>query len=146
MIENENPFYERNYQQENLSFYPIIEVLVGKTKKKVKVLVDTGCSAGIALFKEYVRKFNLDIGQKINDEPIRVGVADGHIVGADVYKATVEVNGEERTVLVIVIDPSNILDIQTYEEELPLLGRDFIDNFDVLFKGKQKKILFFKGL
>ena len=147
MAEEGVPFYEQEYQQENSHFYPVIEISMGKTKKeRIKVLVDTGCSAGIALFKEHIKKFNLDIGEKINDEPVPIGVADGHIIGADVYRAIVEINGEERTVEVVVIDPNILLGTEVHEEEIPLLGRDFLDNFDVLFKGKQKKVLFFKNL
>ena len=86
---------------------------------------------------------SLNLGEKINDDPYRVTVADGHIVGADVYATTVKVNGVEKVVEVYVVDPDNICGYNENKEGPALLGRGFLDNFDVLFEGKEKKIALF---
>ncbi len=122
---------------------PILDVVLGdEDGKKMLAYADTGCTTGISIFKEQVKDFNL--GTKISDEPSRCLMADGHIIGAEEYLATVSVDGEKQKVVISVIDPTKILDTLPVEKMIPLLGRDFLDNFDVLFKGKTKKIALFK--
>jgi predicted aspartyl protease len=136
------PFHEEDYRKENSSLCPILDVLIGKTKKKVSAYVDTGCTSGISLFKEQIK--DLNIGEKINEDPIPVLMADGHLIGADVYKSTAKIGKVKKDILIVAVDPEKILGSAPIEKMTPLLGRNFLDNFDVLFKGKDKKIALFK--
>lgn len=92
--------------------------------------------------QEQIKDF--DIGTKINDEPSGCILADGHIIGADEYVTTACVNGEEKTIIVSVFDPTKSLGSVPITEVTPALGLNFLNNFDVLFKGKQQKIALFK--
>lgn len=141
---SKEPFYEEDYRSENSSCCPIVDVLIGETNHKVAVYVDTGCTAGIALLQSQIG--DLSLGEKINDEPIPVLVADGHRVGVDVYIASIELSGEKREVEIHVINPTKILGSAPIEECTPLLGRDFLDHYNVLFEGKRKvgKLIFYK--
>lgn len=136
------PFYEVEYKEDEGSFCPILEIIVGKKKKKISAYADTGCSTGIFVFQEQIK--DLDLGTKINDEPSPCIMADGHIIGADEYITTAYINGEKRIINVTVIDLTKDLGYVSPEKMMPVLGRNFLDTFDVLFKGKQKKIALFK--
>ena len=142
MSENKRPFHEVEYRKENSGSCPILDILVRKSKKKISAYADTGCTTGISLFKEQI--VGTDLGIKINDEPSPCIMADGHIIGADEYLTVTSINGEEREIVISVIDPSIILGFVSPQRMEPLLGRDFLDTFDVLFKGKEKKIALFK--
>lgn len=142
MTPRSKPFHEEDYRKDNSSLCPILDVFVGETEKKISAYVDTGCTSGISFLKEQIK--DLDIGEKINEDPVRVLMADGHLIGADVYKSTIKLDKEKEDVLIIAVDPTRILGNAPLEKLTPLLGRDFLENFDVLFKGKQKKIALFK--
>lgn len=154
MSRNEKPFYEEPYQKcNNKMFYPILKVLCqfGKRKVSLKALADTGCDSGIVFLKDEVKilkeRFEgFELGEKINDLPIEISVANGHIVGADVYLLTIELGGEQIEIDLIIIDSDNIIRKEKGETEdvLPLIGRNFLNNFDVLFQGKEKKLVVFK--
>lgn len=133
------PFYERDYDKENEHYCPNLEVSVGGKKTPIVALADTGCDAGISIFKENVEELGLDLGDKINTEPVRFSVADGHLIGSDVYESTVRINDEKKEILIFVVDP----EILGYKPEKisPLIGRDLLDKFDVLFKGDERKIV-----
>ena len=77
----------------------------------------------------------MDLGEKISDDAYAVTVADGHEVGADIYKSTIEINGVKKEVEVCVVDPNNIKGRANIEDTCILLGRGFLDHFDVEFKG-----------
>lgn len=142
MTAKSKPFHEEDYRIENSSLCPIIDVLVGETEKKVSAYVDTGCTSGISFIKEQIK--DLDIGEKINEDPVPVLMADGHLIGADVYLSTAKIDEGEKDILIIAVDPTKILGSAPLEKLTPLLGRNFLDHFDVLFKGKQKRIALFK--
>lgn len=142
MTADKKPFHEIDYIDEDGDLCPILVVAVGKDGKELPAYADTGCTAGIALFKEQIK--DIDIGTKISDEPSRCIMADGHIIGADEYLATVSISGEKREVVISVIDSTKILGTVPVEKMTPLLGRDFLDHFDVIFKGKNKQIALFK--
>ena len=144
MTARRKPFHEEDYRIENSSVCPILDVFVGKTEKKVPAYADTGCTSGISLFKDRIK--DLEIGEKINEDPVRVLMADGHLIGANIYKSTAKIGDEKRNVLITVVDPTKVIGSVPIEEMTPLLGRNFLDNFDVLFEGKRepKRICLFK--
>jgi len=126
----------------------------GGQKIPIRSLADTGCDSGFVLLdveldilKRTHKEF--DLGEKRNDEPFKVTVADGHQVAGDVYFAWVELAGEKKVIEVIVIHPDKILGTETSEIEkiediLPCVGRKFLNHFDVVFHGKSQKIAVFK--
>ena len=142
MLSDKTPFHEAKYKEEDGELCPILEIIIGKNKKKIPVYADTGCSTGVFISSEQVK--DIDIGEKINDEPSGCIVADGHIIGGDEYVTTAYINGEKRIINITVLDPTKILGFVPPKEMTPLLGRNFLDTFDVLFKGKEKKIVLFK--
>ena len=144
MTSERKPFHETEYREEDGQFDPILEVVIviGKNKYKISAYADTGCTTGLSVSKKQVE--GIDLGTKISDEPSPCLMADGHIVGADEYKTTVIIDGEEREIVISVVDPTKILGFIPLEKMIPLLGRDFLDTFDVLFKGKHRKIALFK--
>jgi len=80
-----------------------------------------------------------------DEEPVQVLVADGHTINADLFKTTVKIDGMEREIEVVVIDPEEFFEIEEGEKNVePLLGRGFLDEFEVLFKGPKKKIVFYE--
>jgi hypothetical protein len=137
------PFHEREYTQNE----PLLEVLVGlgELKKKVVAYVDTGCSTCLYFCKSYVKREGLVLGEKINKDPIPFGVADGHTINGDYYKATCNIGGEEREIIVSVIDPETFFLEQEPEikDVRPLLGRGILDCYDTLFKGKERKMMLY---
>lgn len=136
-----SPFCEEDYREEGGCLGPILDILVGKNRKKILAYVDTGCSTGLYVFKDQIP--DVDIGTKISDEPSPCIVADGHIIGGDEYISSIVVGEEEKIVQITVIDPETIIGTQK-AEMIPLLGRNFLDHYDVLFKGKAKKLALFR--
>ncbi|HEY4675396.1 MAG TPA: hypothetical protein VIH48_05015 [Candidatus Bathyarchaeia archaeon] len=143
------PFHEKEYTyyKETNQYFPFLEVTVGSdtSRKRIVALADTGCTSCIHFCKSYVEKEGLTLGKKVNKEPIPVSVADGHIINADLYEVTCEIDGNEQKVIASVIDPEKFFEEEKKEIEIvePLMGRGILDNFDVTFKGKKKKILLF---
>ncbi len=143
MGSDKKPFHEEDYRQDGCEeLGPILDVLVGKSGKKTSVYVDTGCSFGIAFLKDQIKDY--DIGEKINSEPVPVQMADGRLIGSDLYLSKVKICNDVREIVIASVDPKRILGLAPLEELIPLLGRNFIDNFDVVLKGKNKKIALFK--
>jgi len=147
-MEKKTPFLERDYtyDEKNRQYFPILKILVGSKefKKKISALVDTGCTTCIHLCKSYVEKEKLTLGKKINKEPVPFSVADGHAINGDLYEAICEINGKEEQVIVSVVDPERFFEEEPKVEIIePLLGRGILDKFDVLFKGKRRKIAVF---
>ena len=143
------PFYEREYGfiKETNQYFPFIEITIGsnKSRKIILALADTGCTSCIHFCKSYIEKEGLVLGKKINKEPIPVSVADGHIINADLYETTCEIDGNKQKIIVSVIDPEKFFEEEETRIEIvePLIGRGVLDNFDVIFKGKKKRILLF---
>lgn len=135
------PFYEVEYKEHEGSLCPILEIIIGEDKKEISAYADTGCTTGIFVFKEQIK--DIDLGTKINDEPSPCVMADGHRIGADEYVTIACINGEKRPILVTVLDPTIKLGRVSPKKMMPLLGRNFLDTFDVLFKGKKRKIALF---
>lgn len=145
MSQFEKPFHEVEYRkEEDGSFCPILKILVGKNKKEIFAYADTGCTSGLSVFREQVE--GIDIGTKISDDnnPTPCIMADGHVIGADEYLAIVSIEEEEKEVNISVIDPKKDMGYVPIKAMTPLLGRDFLDRFDVLYKGMEKKIALFK--
>lgn len=142
MAKAEKPFHEKEYKETDGIPCPILKVLIGKNKKPISAYADTGCISGISMLKEQIK--GIDMGERINDEPSPCVLADGRIIGSDEYLTTVTINGEERQVVVSIVDPSKELGFVPLKETTPLLGRDFLDAYNVLFKGKEQKIALFR--
>ena len=151
MARKKKPLLEKDYtyNKERKKYKPLLEVWVGTqtSKKKVIALVDTGCTTCVHLCKAYVEKMKLVFIKKMNRESLPFGVADGHTINGDKYKAICQINGEEKEIEVSVIDPEKFF----REEEQPqikmvepLLGRDLLDQYDVLFQGEKKKLIVYK--
>lgn len=150
MGQAKEPFHTKDYTyiKKRKKFEPLLEVLVGTEAKKKKViaLVDTGCSTCMHFCRLYVEKRGLVFIKKINKRPIPFGVADGHTVNGDYYKAICQIGGEEKEIVVSVIDPEEFF--QKEEETkigivFPLIGRDVLDKYDALFQGKKREIALF---
>ena len=143
MKTEKKPFHEKKYSAVEGCFFPLLDVIcwVKDSKKDLSCLADTGCNPGVCLSKDHVT--DIDLGEKINDEPVEIFVADGHVISADTYQAIVEIHGEKEEVELCVIDPTNIIRSEI-ASLCPILGRDFLDKFDVLFKGEEKKIVLLK--
>jgi predicted aspartyl protease len=141
---SKKPFYESGYKNCDGCFRPIMKILCHFERSDVpfEVMADTGCDSGFVLLKDQVK--DLELGERKNDNPIEIGVADGHIVGADMYIITVEVGQEKREITLLVVDPTNIIRQEEIEESVPVIGREFLDCFDVLFQGEKKKLILMK--
>lgn len=137
------PFFETEYKEENGDFCPLVKVLIGEKKTPITAYADSGCTSGIFVFKDQVK--DVDLGFKISDadNPSVCLVADGHKVGADEYISTIYLNGEHKEVNITVVDVDRKMGSASLGEMTPLLGRNFMDNYDVLFKGKEKRLAFF---
>jgi predicted aspartyl protease len=135
------------YNKEKNKYTPFLEVLVGTkdSKKTIVALVDTGCDPCMSLCKSYIAERGLTFIQKMNKEPIPIGVADGHTINADSYKAICQINKEEKEIEVCVIDPETFFEEEEPEvgTVTPLLGRGILDEYDLLFEGKNKKFALF---
>jgi len=151
-LPEKKPFHEKDYiERDNGRYYPILNIkCFCKDSKGISItltgdcfsaLADTGCDTGIALSKDMVQ--GIDLGEKKTDVPIEIGVADGHIIAADVYEVTIQINGEKRTAELSVIDTEKILRLES-GDLFPCIGRNFLDNFDVMFKGSEKKLVLLK--
>jgi predicted aspartyl protease len=146
MGQENTPFLQKDYtyNDERKTYDVLLEVKVGtkESLKKVTAIVDTGCSSGIHLCKSFVNTEKLVFIKKININPVPVHVADGHTINADIYKAICQMNGKEEEIIVSVIDPEKFFEEGegTIVNVRPLLGRDLLDKYDVLFKGKERKL------
>jgi predicted aspartyl protease len=143
------PFLKKDYtyDEEHDVHHPFLEVFVGtnESKKSIKALVDTGCTPCMSLCKAFIEKHEISFIQKMNKNPVSLGVADGHSINADYYKAICRINGKEKEIAVCVIDPEKFFTEEKREVSItiPLLGRGVLDEYDVLFEGKNKKFAFF---
>lgn len=145
------PLQQRDYtyDDEKKRFFPKLDILVGaeKSKKPISLLADTGCTACIFLFKKHVEKEGLIFTKKMNIKPMPFLVADGHTINVDSYKAICEIDGEEKEIEVCVVDPEKIFEQDEEEPKIkippPVIGRGILDSYDVLFKGKERKIAVF---
>ena len=156
MNNSKKPFHEENYQQKDRDFYPVLGISceLGKTKISFRALADTGCDGGIVLLKNEVdilaREYKgFELGDRINEEPLEVCVADGHVIGFDVYPVKLELGGEMRVVELWVVDPDNIIRHQREEQTaakhiFPAVGRSFLNHFNVMFHGRERKVSVFK--
>lgn len=149
MSKSKKPFHTKDYtyDEKKKKAEPLLEVLVGTKKKKKKViaLADTGCSTCIHFCKSYITREGLVFGKKMNKHPVPFGVADGHTINGDYYKAICKIGKEEKEVVVSVIDPEKFFEEEepTIGDVMPLLGRGILNRYDVLFKGKKKEIALF---
>ena len=93
MYMNERLFYKNKYKKcMDDSNRPYIEI--NMDKKSIMGLADTGCDPGLLLSKDEAQKF--EMGIKINEEPIRLTVADGHQLNADVYFKKIKIGDIEK--------------------------------------------------
>jgi predicted aspartyl protease len=140
------PFLQKEYtyNEKGKRYDILLDVMVGtkESLKKVTVIVDTGCSSGMHLCKSFIDAEKLVFIKKININPIPFGVADGHTINADIYKAMCQINGKEEEILVSVVGPEKFFEEGegTIGNIRPLLGRNLLDKYDVLFMGKERKL------
>lgn len=137
-------FHAEPYQ---LGLSPIVHVKIipprGSTFE-MDAYVDSGCTVGLSLTKKQVSQLGLAFGQKINSDPEPCTLADGNTVACDIYLCDIEVGGEKRTANVAVIDPTQRLENEDEVEDEALLGRAFMDYFDVTFSGIDRNLVFVK--
>lgn len=150
MGKSKKPCHMRDYtyNKEKKRFEPFFEVFVGtkELKRKVVALVDTGCSTCMHFCKSYIDKEKLTFIKKINIVPVPFGVADGHTINGDYYKAVLQIGEEEKEIIVSVIDPKKFFKEEKeakIETVMPLLGRETLKEYDTLFKGKERITLLF---
>ena len=150
MGKSKEPFHTKDYtyNKEKKRFEPLLEVLVGtkESKKKVIALADTGCSTCMHFCKSYIDKEGLVFIKKMNKTPVPFEVADGHTINGDYYKAICQIGGEEKEIVVSVIEPEKFFEGEKeakIEIVIPLLGRGTLDEYNTLFKGKERKIALF---
>ena len=136
------PFHKVAYKQTSNILRPLLklECRIADNNYLFEALADTGCDTGFVLLKGQTK--GMELGENRSDTPIRVCLADGHIVNAEVYIVTIKIGGKERIVELLVVDP-RVIGEETVEEFCPLIGRQFLDNFDVLFHGREKKLSLF---
>jgi predicted aspartyl protease len=137
---SQKPFHESKYRLFSNILRPFLKVRcrIENCDYLFEALADTGCDSGFVLLKGSTK--GMKLGEKKNNLPVEVGVADGHVIGADVYFIKAEIGGEEREVELFVVDPKKIIGEAKLEESTPLIGREFLDNFDVTFHGRKKKL------
>lgn len=137
------PFLEKEYTKckELNRCCPFLEIKIGSNKKSVIALADTGCTVGLKI--NLNQTSDLDLGEKISDDPHKFLVADGHKVEAEIYKSLIHIDGEEREIEIWVVNPQKIVGYED-KDGIILLGRGLMDNFDVMFKGKDGKIALYK--
>lgn len=146
MGRSKEPFHTKDYTYHDKykRYLPLLAVLVGskESKKEVIAWADTGCTPCMHFFKSYVDEKKLTFIRKISRSPHSFKVADGHTINADLYLASLEIDGEEEEIVVSVLDPEKFFDEKEPEVEtvMPLIGLGILDKYDVLFKGKGKKI------
>jgi hypothetical protein len=120
----------------------MVEVVIGYKGLKLVVLVDTGCTPGICFLKDQVKDLDIEenLGVKMNEEVSSYVTADGNIVGGDDYYSWVQIKDEKQVVKITVIDPQKILGHEEPTSSTPLLGREFLDHYNLTFKGKEKRL------
>jgi len=143
MSKSKTPFHTKEYK----IYQPLLKIHVGteESKKEVIAYVDSGCTPCMNFCKSYVEEKELTFIQKINKEPEPLGVADGHTINADLYLAKCEIDGQSEDIIVSVIDPETFFEENDSEIEplMPLVGFKLINRYDVVFKGKARKLELF---
>jgi predicted aspartyl protease len=149
MATSKSPFHTKDYayNKKKRRYEPLLSVLVGskESKKEVTAWADTGCTPCMHFCKSYIAKEGLTFIKKISTSPHPFKVADGHIVNADLYLAICEIGGEEKEIVVSVTDPEKFFEEEETEIEtvMPLIGLGVFNEYDVMFKGKDRKIAIF---
>jgi predicted aspartyl protease len=115
-------------------FSPFVEISIfsGDSERKITALADTGCDPELVIPKTLLPE--LDLKNKINILPESIGMADDSEVFADIYAEICQVGGEKKIMEIYVLD--------TQKAVPALLGRGFFDGYDVLFRGKHRKLVF----
>lgn len=143
------PFHTKDYtyNERKKRHEPLLAVLVGskESKKEVIAWADTGCTTCMHFCKSYVDEKELTFIKKISKTPHPFKVADGHTINGHLYQAICEIDGEEKEIVVSVIDPEKFFEEEETEIEpvIPLIGLGVFNDYDVLFKGKAKKVALF---
>ncbi len=148
------PFHSKPYTPLSGDLVPLLTISIDQlgSKLPLEALADTGCSVGLSLTKEQVELYHIDLGKKLNTDSEPMEIADGTVVGCDLYKCVVELAGERKLVQVTVMDPSKKLQVveedkdEDYERfrRIVLLGRDYMNHYDSNFLGHKKKLTFTK--
>jgi predicted aspartyl protease len=130
-----------------LGLSPIVHAKIaplGGSPFEIDAYVDSGCTVGLSLTERQVSQLGLSLGQKINSSPEPCTLADGNTVACDIYVCEVEVGGEKRSVNVAVVDTTQRLESEGQPEDEALLGKAFMDYFDVTFSGIDRTLIFVK--
>jgi len=143
-------FHSSEYVTRNGSSHPIVKlnVVSNSLSLPVEAYVDTGNTrAALVMTRLKVKELKLTLGENINSSPEPCYLADGAVIGADIYPCELELSGERRKRNLFVIDPNLQVKIEEKKprrQPEPLLGRPFLDDFDVTFSGIDKKLTFRK--
>ena len=153
------PFYSNNYPDLSLIF-PIIEFQLEQRTGCISMhaLADTGCTGGLVLTKKQVDLLEVDLSnwEKSNDYPLPVEVADGRIVGCDIYEnVTLVVNGKPKKIDLSVIGEESLpvseepektktkeeIELEDWFSQTVIIGHGYLGHYDAIFSGTQRKLL-----
>ncbi|HXY88468.1 MAG TPA: aspartyl protease family protein [Candidatus Acidoferrales bacterium] len=146
MVDLTEPFHICEYFDDGEhASRPLIDISVGPldSKRDIRALVDTGCTSALVIPKPLLRRCKLNLGKarKVTRGQTTIQLANGHDVNADIYLTFCRIGEVERKIKILVIDTKD-----SYPAKKPnltaYLGLDFLNTFDVVFKGKEKRILF----
>jgi hypothetical protein len=149
MSKTNTPFHTKDYtyNKDKKRYEPLLTIQVGteESKKGVVAWVDSGCTPCMNFCKSYVDEKELTFIRKINKNPEPIGVADGHTINANFYLAKCEIDGQSEDIVVSVIDPEKFFEEEDSEIEptMPLVGLKLLNRYDVVFKGKARKLELF---
>jgi len=147
MVDLSEPFHICEYcdSDDEHPAQPIIDISIGQqdTKRCIPALVDTGCTSALVIPKPFLRDYKLDLGKarKVTREPSTLRLANGYEVNLDIYYAFCRVGDIEKKIKVFVIDAKRPSRADT-RKMTAFLGLSFLNDFDVVFKGKEGRILF----
>lgn len=129
-------FLKKPYAFIDGQYIPLVDVQI--KDQRIAAIADTGCiGCGFVLDRRAVASLNL--GDPVSAEPVKIAVADGHQVAADVYAVEVTVEGEKQTVELYAVDTAHILG-SAPKEIAPLLGHGFMQNYVACFRGKSREL------
>lgn len=134
------------YENDN----PIVHVklTIDGKERDFPAYADTGCSSAVVITKRLADSYGLREADSISEEQEAI-LADGSKVICRLYLIPAKIGNYETSINLIVLYPdSKTLSVSASDEthDEPLLGREIMDRFDVLFAGKSNpKVITFSN-